>query len=70
MSTIVKVIEVIGQSNESFDDAVKHAVAETAKSVSGIKTVWVDNLSAVVEDRDITEFRANVKISFLVQGRT
>ena len=48
MSTIVKVIEVVAQSDKSFDDAVRNAVQETAKTLSGITSVWVDNLSAEV----------------------
>lgn len=69
MGTIVKVIEVIAKSEKSFDDAVRSAVAETAKTVKGIKSVWVDNLSAEVKDDKLVSFRANVKISFLVEGR-
>ena len=68
MSSIVKVVEIIGQSKTSFDDAISDAVAETAKTITKIKSVWVDNLSGVVEDNRIVEFRANVKISFMVEG--
>lgn len=69
MSSVVKVIEVIAQSEQSFDDAVRNAVKEVAKTVSGVKSVWVDNFSCSVDGDRITEFRANVKVSFLVEGR-
>jgi dodecin len=69
MATIVKVIEVIARSEKGFDDAVRSAVAETARTVKGIRSVWVDNLTAEVEGSTVTSFRANVKISFLVEGR-
>jgi hypothetical protein len=69
MSTVVKVIEVIAQSEKGFDDAVRTAVSEAAKTVKGIKSAWVDNLSAEVKNGAVTSFRANVKISFLVEGR-
>jgi len=68
MSTIVKVIEVIGQSNKGFSEAVATAVAEVAKTVSDIKSVWVDNFTCMVEGQKITHYRANVKVSFLVEG--
>ena len=68
MSSIVKVIEVIAQSEKSFDDAVRNAVREASKTVTGIKSVWIDNLSCAVEGEKITEFRANAKISFVVGG--
>jgi flavin-binding protein dodecin len=68
MGKLVKVIEVIAQSDKGFDDAVRNAVQEAAKTIHGIKSVWVDNLSAVVEGDRIVEYRANAKISFVVDG--
>jgi hypothetical protein len=68
MSSIVKVIEVIAQSDKSFADAVRNAVKEASKSVTGMKSVWVENFSAEVEGDRVTQFRVNAKISFLVQG--
>jgi flavin-binding protein dodecin len=68
MSSIVKVIEVIAQSESSFDDAVRNAVKEVARTVTGVKSVWVDNFSCNVTGDKITEFRVNVKVSFVVEG--
>lgn len=70
MSSIVKVIEVIAQSEKSFDDAVSSAVSEVAKTVKGIKTVWVDNFSCKVDGTKITEYRVNAKVTFLVEGHS
>lgn len=70
MSSIVKVIEIIAQSEKGFDDAVRNAVKEASKTVKGIKSVWVDNLSCTVSGEKITEFRVNTKISFLVEGHS
>jgi flavin-binding protein dodecin len=69
MSSIVKVIEIIAQSEKRWDDAAQVAVAEAAKTVKQIKSVWVDNFSAECENNRIVRYRANVKISFLVEGR-
>jgi flavin-binding protein dodecin len=68
MSSIVKVVEVIGESPKSFDDAVRNAVRESAKTIKNIKSVWVDNMSGVVEGGEIATFRANVKVSFKIEG--
>lgn len=68
MSTLVKVIEVIAQSEKSFDDAAQQAVKEAAKSVREIKSVWIDNFNGVVRGDKIVEFRVNAKISFVVEG--
>ena len=68
MSSVVKVIEDIAQSEKSFDDAAQNAVKEVAKTVKNIKSIWVDNFSGTVEGDRITEFRVNAKVSFLVEG--
>jgi hypothetical protein len=68
MSTVVKVIEVIAQSEKSFDDAAQSAVKEVAKTVKNIKSVWIDNFSGTVQGDRITEYRVNAKVSFVVEG--
>lgn len=67
MNSVVKVIEVIAQSDKGFDDAVRSAVREAAKTITGIRSVWVENLSAKVEGDRITAFRVNCKVSFVVK---
>jgi flavin-binding protein dodecin len=67
--SIVKVIEVVSQSDKGFDDAVRSAVQEAAKTVKGIKSVWVENFSAKVENGKITHYRVNARISFLVENK-
>lgn len=66
--SIVKVIEVIGESEQSFDDAVKNALAEVSKTVSGVREIWVDGMKAIVTDNKVVEYRINAKVSFLVQA--
>ena len=62
--SIVKVIEVIATSNKSFDDATKNAVSEAAKTVKNIKSVYIENMKAKVENNKITSYAVNAKISF------
>lgn len=68
MSSIAKVIEVISESDESWDDAVQNALAEAAKSVDNIKSIWVENMTAVVEGNRIVRYRLNAKVTFIVGG--
>ena len=67
MTHIGKVIELVGSSSESFDDAVRNAVAEAAKTVKTISGVDVQGMTAKVEGGRLSEFRANVKIAFAVE---
>lgn len=68
MSSIVKVIEIIAQSEKGFEDATRNAVAEASKTVKDIKSVWIDNFSCTVEKGKIQEYRVNAKVSFVVGG--
>ncbi len=69
MSNIVKVIEVIAQSNRSFEDAAQQAVKQAAKTVHGIKSIWISNFKGVVEGNKIVEYRINAKISFVLDDK-
>ncbi len=65
--SVVKVIELLADSEKSWEDAAQQAVMEAAKTVKNIKAVYAENLQAVVTGNKITAYRANVKISFIVQ---
>ncbi|WP_238749721.1 dodecin family protein [Neolewinella maritima] len=62
----MKVIEVLSESPNSFEDAVKGAIAETSKSVRNIKSAYVREQSVTVDNGQISSYRVNVKITFSV----
>ena len=66
-SGAVKVIELIGISTESFDDAVRQAVAKASESISGITGVEVMTMNARVVDGEIQQYRTAVKVAFAVR---
>jgi dodecin len=66
-SGAIKVIEIIGVSEDSFEDAVNKAVAKAAESISGITGVEVQKLNARVQDGRIVQYRASAKLAFAVQ---
>ncbi len=67
--SIVKVIEVIASSKNSFDDAVQNALTEASKSVKNIKSIYVKELNANVEDNKIVSYKVNAKISFTIDSQ-
>jgi len=67
--TVVKVIEVLAQSDESWEDAVQQALDEASKTVRNIKSIYVKDFQAIVEDGEIKGYRVNTKISFEVGGK-
>jgi len=65
--SIVRSIEVIAQSSKGFDDACHQAIKEASRTVRGIRSFWIKNAECIVEDDEITTFRVNGKISFMVE---
>lgn len=63
---IVKVIEVIGASEKGFQEAADNAVAEAAKSVKNIKSIYIKEMNANVENNKPVSYAVNAKISFEV----
>ena len=64
---VLKVIEVLSNSDKSWEDATRKAVKQASKSVKNIKSVYVKEQSAIVKDDNVTEFRVNVKLTFEVK---
>ena len=67
MAAMVKVIEVLAQSEISWDDAAKVALEEASRTVRGIQSIYVKDMQAIVEDNRIVHYRINAKISFLLE---
>lgn len=65
--TIVKVVELIGGSEKSFDDAVANVVEEASKTIKNIKSVYVKDMKADVEDNKIVSYGVIAKVSFEVE---
>lgn len=63
----IKVIELIGTSTQSWEDAANNAVKEAQETVSGITGVELVGQTARVENGVIAEYRANLKLAFLVK---
>jgi flavin-binding protein dodecin len=63
---VVKVIEILAQSDKSWEDAVQQALKEASKTVRNIQSIYVKDLQAIVENNEITAYRVNTKISFVV----
>lgn len=64
--SVLKVIEVLSNSETSWEDATRKAVSQASKSVKNIRSVYVQDQSARVKDGEVTEFRVNLKITFEV----
>lgn len=66
--SILKVVEVLADSDKSWEDAAQQAVKNAAKTLRGIKSIYLENLEATVENGKIVKYRINGKISFLLES--
>jgi len=65
---VLKVIELLASSDKSWEDAAQSAVKIAGKTVKEIRSVYIQDLSAVVKGTKITEYRVNARITFEVLG--
>ncbi|HHY70666.1 MAG TPA: dodecin domain-containing protein [Thermoanaerobacterales bacterium] len=66
----VKVLELVGESQNSWQEAVENAVKDANKTIRNITGVEVLNNTANVQEGKIVEYKANVQIAFKVDGTT
>ena len=57
---MLKVIEVLAESNQSWEDAAKQAVANAAKTVRNIKSIYIENFEATVDGDQLTRYRIHL----------
>lgn len=65
MST-VKVIELMSESEKSWEDAAQLAIDKAAKTLDDVKSIYIQEMEAKVKGNKIIAYRINAKISFLL----
>jgi len=70
MSDLLKVVEVLAESNKSWEDAAQNAVKRAAETIKNIKSIYIQNFEATVSGDHITKYRVNAKISFLLEKKS
>ena len=64
---VVRVIELVGVSEESWTDAARRAIARAAKTIRHITGADVVHQTAVIRDGKIVEYHINLKVAFIVE---
>ncbi len=66
--SVNKVIELMSDSSKSWEDATEKAVKQASKSVKGIRSVWVKDMSASVDSKgNIEKYRVTCNVTFEVK---
>jgi flavin-binding protein dodecin len=66
---MLKVIEVLSESSKSWEDAAQTAVAQAGETLHGVKSIYIKDMEATVDNGKLTRFRINAKISFQLDGK-
>ena len=62
--SVLKVVEILGNSTVSFENAITNIVTEASKTILNIKSVYVQYMQVCVKDNSISEYRVNAKVTF------
>ncbi len=65
---VVKVIELIAESPRSWEDAAQQGLQQAARTVRGIKSLWVSDFQALVANNQISAYRVTIKVSFEIEA--
>lgn len=66
--SVIKVVEIMSNSTKSWEDAAHNAVRRASKTIHQIRSVWIQDQSAIVTNNEITEYRVTVKLSFEIES--
>ena len=64
---VAKVTEITSSSTKSFDDAIKVGIDRAGKTLKNIQGAWVNEMKVEVKNNKITEYRVNMKVTFVLQ---
>ena len=63
----VKVIEIMSDSKNSWEEATKKAIETASKTIKNIRSAWVQDQSVVVDSGNVSKFRVSLKVSFEIK---
>ena len=64
MAKIVKVIEVMSQSPTSWEEATQNVISEASKTLRNIRSVYIKDFTAEVDNDKVTNYRVSAKVTF------
>jgi dodecin len=67
MSNVAKVIELTASSSKSIEDAVEQGVRRADQTLDNVEGAWVQDIKCVVKNGKISEWRVNMKVTFLLK---
>ncbi len=66
-STVARIIELSATSEESFEDAINEAVSRATKTLRGVEGAWVKDMNIMIKNGNITGYKVNLAVTFLLE---
>jgi flavin-binding protein dodecin len=66
--SVAKVIEISSESKKGFEDAIQRGITRASETVENIRSAWIKEQQVKVENGKITEYRVDMKITFVLRG--
>jgi len=66
--SIARVTEIKASSTKSFDDAIKAGVARALKTLTNVRSAWIENQEVLIDEKgQISEYRVQMKVTFILE---
>jgi dodecin len=66
--SIARVTEIKASSTKGFDDAIKAGVARALKTLTNVRSAWIENQEVLIDDKgQISEYRVQMKVTFILE---
>ena len=66
--SIARVTEIKSSSTVSFDDAIKSGVVRVSKTITNVRSAWIENQEVLIDDKgQISEYRVQMKVTFILE---
>jgi flavin-binding protein dodecin len=64
--SVARVTEIISSSKKSFEDAIEKGIKRAAKTLKNVEGAWIKQQKVIVKDGKITEYRVDLKVTFIL----
>ena len=66
--SIARITEIKASSTKSFDDAIQAGVARALKTLTNVRSAWIENQEVLIDDKgQISEYRVQMKVTFILE---
>jgi dodecin len=65
--SVAKIIEISSESPDSFEEAIREGIKKANQTVKNIKSAWVADQLAEIQDGQVVSFRVHLKVTFVLE---